>query len=116
MDELMEKMGKYYKLDHNKNIVECDVTEAFSTDRNILKSGDQEGHYVSTVFLALHHMGGMFETMIFGGPEDSEYQERCTTFEESLAQHRKACEYAGIEVGEVFEGLEKDFMKELLKL
>lgn len=49
---------------------------------------------VSTVFLALDHSfrGGrplLFETMIFG-PEDDEYQERCSTWAEAEAMHARA--------------------------
>lgn len=47
---------------------------------------------VSTVFLALDHnyFGGpplLFETMIFGGPEDQEFQERWSTFQGAKAGH-----------------------------
>lgn len=51
---------------------------------------------VSTVFLGLDHRFGdegpplIFETMIFGGPH-SDYQERCSTWEEAEEMHRVAC-------------------------
>lgn len=53
---------------------------------------------VSTVFLGLdHNLGGiephLFETMIFDLPGDhplSEYQERCSTWEEAEMMHYKA--------------------------
>ena len=52
---------------------------------------------VSTVFLGMDHgFGGeplWFETMIFGGEHD-EYQDRCTTYDEALVMHEKACELA----------------------
>jgi hypothetical protein len=49
---------------------------------------------VSTVFLGLDHSFGgatplLFETMIFGGPNDG-YQERCSTWEEAEVMHEKA--------------------------
>jgi len=46
---------------------------------------------ISTVFLGLEHIGGMFETMIFGGKHD-QYQERCETWEGAETQHREAVE------------------------
>lgn len=50
--------------------------------------------HVSTVFLGLDHSFGegppqLFETMIFGGPH-SDYQERCSTWEEAEAMHQRA--------------------------
>lgn len=53
---------------------------------------------ISTVFLGLDHSFGdgpplLFETMIFGGKHD-QYQERCSTWEEAEAMHKKACEIA----------------------
>jgi hypothetical protein len=49
---------------------------------------------VSTVFLGLHRFSRagppqIFETMIFGGPEDG-WQERCATWEEAEALHQRA--------------------------
>lgn len=35
----------------------------------------------------------VFETMIFGGAND-EYQERCSTWEEAEAMHKRACKLA----------------------
>jgi len=50
--------------------------------------------HVSTVFLGLDHQFGdgpplLFETMIFGGPED-QYQTRCSTWEEAEQMHERA--------------------------
>jgi hypothetical protein len=50
---------------------------------------------VSTVFLGLDHRYGeepplIFETMIFG--RGFEYQERCSTWDEAVAMHDRACE------------------------
>lgn len=56
---------------------------------------------VSTVFIGLDHrwLGKgpplIFETMIFGGAQDSTTW-RCSTWDEALLQHRKACQVARI--------------------
>jgi len=54
---------------------------------------------VSTVFLGIDHRFGdgpplLFETMIFNGPDDGEYQERCSTWEEAEAMHERAVHVA----------------------
>jgi len=36
----------------------------------------------------------LFETMIFNGPDDGEYQERCSTWEEAEAMHERAVHVA----------------------
>lgn len=56
---------------------------------------------ISTVFLGLDHSFGhgeplVFETMIFGGPND-QYQTRAATWTEAVAQHVVACLKAGIQ-------------------
>lgn len=59
------------------------------------------GQDISTVFLGSNHRYSsmedgppiVFETMIFGGPND-EYQERCSTWEEAEAMHKRACKLA----------------------
>lgn len=57
------------------------------------------GVWVSTVFLGLNHSflkNGRplwFETMIFNGPHDG-YQERCSTYQEALEEHKTALEIA----------------------
>jgi hypothetical protein len=58
-------------------------------------SGDVE---VSTVFLGLDHQFGegpplIFETMIFGGEHD-QYTDRCSTWDEAVEMHRRACKLA----------------------
>jgi len=67
--------------------------------RHVAQS-EQNGVKVSTVFLGLDHQWGdgpplIFETMIFGGEHD-EWQERCSTWDEAEAMHKKACALAGI--------------------
>jgi hypothetical protein len=67
------------------------------------------GADVSTVFLGIDHgfhrgeTGGggepvLWETMIFGGPEDG-YQERYTSLAEALAGHARAVEIARVANG-----------------
>lgn len=46
---------------------------------------------ISTVFLGTMHIGGLFETMIFGGEHD-QYQDRYYTKEAALEGHKKAIE------------------------
>lgn len=53
---------------------------------------------VSTVFLGIDHQFGdgpplIFETMIFGGPED-QYTDRCSTWDEAVKMHERACAIA----------------------
>ncbi len=59
-------------------------------------ANDQIGNVeISTVFLGLDHnffdRGPplLFETMIFGG-EHNDYQERCSTWEQAEAMHKRA--------------------------
>jgi hypothetical protein len=62
---------------------------------HVAKTGIGEYH-ISTVFLGIdhaHHAYGaplLFETMIFGGILDGEYQERCSTWEEAEKLHEEA--------------------------
>ena len=44
------------------------------------------GVRVNTVFLGMEHLGGMFETMIFGGPLDG-YMQRYQTVEQARQGH-----------------------------
>ena len=53
---------------------------------------------VSTVFLGLDHayVGGkpiLWETMIFGGTHDQEYQERYSSYEQAIEGHQKAINF-----------------------
>lgn len=62
--------------------------------------GDQK---VSTVFLGMDHSWDgdkplWFETMIFGGPLDSDYQTRCETWEEAEKMHEEAVKIAETKV------------------
>jgi hypothetical protein len=56
------------------------------------------GYTVSTVFLGIDHNHGssgppiLFETMVFGGNQESEYQVRTSTWADAQAEHGAACE------------------------
>ena len=67
-------------------------------DRHVAKNeiGDL---WVSTVFLGLDHQWGngsplLFETMIFGDDKWEDYQERCSTWEQAEAQHKRGVQFA----------------------
>jgi hypothetical protein len=91
----------YYILggEYGKTPVPCDLmtwATAFERRENRRVAFDAlpGGVSVSTVFLGLDHQFGggpplLFETMIFGGPQN-DYQERCSTWGEALVQHAKA--------------------------
>ena len=95
------KNGNYYILDGDGNpVVEPDVikwAKCFNEDDRVViktKVGERE---VSTVFLGLDHQYGfgpplLYETMVFGVPEDEEIQERYTTRDEALAGHTRIVE------------------------
>lgn len=91
----------WYILDENNIPVLCGDTTAYISWREAnpqsmrvdeTRIGDV---CISTVFLGLDHsytpgaMPVLFETMIFGGTHD-QYQDRCCTWEEAKAMHRKA--------------------------
>ena len=100
-------MSEKYILDGHKTVACDDLIkwaewyEAGNDNRRVASSS-KDGVRVSTVFLALNHAWGenepplLFETMIFGGEHD-QFQDRCSTWEQSEAMHKKACELAGIE-------------------
>ena len=81
--------------------------EAAGNDRIVAKT-DIAHVNISTVFLGLDHNWGegppqIFETMIFGGPQDG-WQERCSTWEQAEEMHKR-----GIAVAEAaFEAETKD--------
>jgi hypothetical protein len=55
---------------------------------------------VSTVFLGMDHnfhqkgQPILFETMIFEGPHDQEYQRRCSSYEYALLMHQEGIKQA----------------------
>jgi hypothetical protein len=93
----LRKDGTTYKIGDGEFL---EWAASFSkSDRKIgstfLTSPEGDEIRVSTVFLGIDHnvMGTipiLFETMIFGGKHDGDYQERCATYKEALVMHRKA--------------------------
>ena len=89
-------MSDWYVLDENHNPVKVDImvgAARMEGDRSVASTAVGEAS-VSTVFLGLDHRRGdgppiLFETMIFGGPEDG-FQERYTTWAEAEAGHERA--------------------------
>ena len=89
-------MEGLYVLDAAHNVVPCeDAAEwgRFMSLVDLRRVGEDEvnGQRVSTVFLGIDHgrEGGppaLFETMIFGGPDDG-WQARCATWAEAEAGH-----------------------------
>jgi hypothetical protein len=68
--------------------------------------------YVSTVFMGLDHSFGggepvLFETMVFGGPTDQEYQWRYRTFDEAERGHRAAVEETRKAVAQIADMLRR---------
>lgn len=99
-DEPIATTGKYI-LDGHKP-VPCDDllkwADWFETaDRTVLSTELPGGVRVSTVFLGIDHSFGgeplLFETMIFGGP-NNQYQDRCSTWREAEKMHAKALKLA----------------------
>ena len=95
-------MSDYYILKGKKVIPVEDAIvwdEFFEDDKNRrVDETEKNGIRVSTVFLGLDHAFGVglpmvFETMIFGG-EHNDYQERCSTWKQAEAMHKKACDLA----------------------
>lgn len=69
-----------------------------SANRHLAKDELPGGIRVSTVFLGMDHNWGegpplLWETMIFGGPNDS-YQDRYSTREAALEGHKRALQLA----------------------
>jgi hypothetical protein len=94
----------YYTLAGHEPVPEPDLerwARWFEQDQRIVARTELGGRTVCTVFLGMDHnfcsVGPplLFETMIFGLPDDEEYQERCATWDEALAQHQRAVEYLG---------------------
>lgn len=94
-------MSDHYILDGHKP-VPCDLmtwARWFENTENRRVAGESvDGALVSTVFLGIDHAFGygppqLFETMILGGPHDG-YQERCATWEQAEAMHRRALDVA----------------------
>jgi len=98
-------LERFWRLDGH-NPVPCTMMEWAKTmelgSRRVAETITKYAR-VSTVFLGLdHRFGGggppiLFETMIFGLRSDhayQDYQERCCTWDEAIAQHARAVEVA----------------------
>lgn len=74
---------KFYTLSGSE-ITEVDVAEWFESDDRIIAQDKVGNVLVSTVFLGIDHnfcnegAPVLFETMVFGGPLDSEMERYCT--------------------------------------
>ena len=90
-------MSEWYILNGDKQPVPVDMMEwarlTKGKNRIVAKTNIGEAR-ISTIFLGLDHgqYGDgppvLFETMIFGGPEDG-YQERYCTWDEAVEGHKK---------------------------
>lgn len=92
----------WYILDGDRNAVPASAAQwsvwRMEKDRRLVGREERNGITVSTVFLGLDHSYGdgsplLFETMIFGGEHD-EWQDRCSTWAEAEAMHKRACALA----------------------
>ena len=95
-----EARGMKYILEDKTSVLCYDIDEwikFMQTDRHIIKKSATKNGLISTIFLALDHNFAfegnpmLFETMIFYGPLDGRYQTRCSTYNESMIMHNKAC-------------------------
>ena len=96
-------MSDFYILKGKKVIPVKDVLEWAKFyedfDNRKVANNEKNGVRVSTVFLGLNHsflenrLPLIFETMIFGGEHD-QYQDRCSTWKQAEAMHKKACKLA----------------------
>ena len=90
-----------YILDGKRAVLCPDLktwTKSFD-DRHVARSGSK-GVEVSTIFLGIDHSFGsgpplLFETMVFGGEHDG-HQERCSTWEEAEAMHKRIAAWVGV--------------------
>ena len=95
----------WYILDENNKPIKSTVIEAsqwqkINLDKKAVKQEYIDDVFVSTVFLGLDHSFPwnedktpvLWETMIFGGEHDQNYQERYSSYEEALEGHQKAVE------------------------
>lgn len=97
---------KWYKLDKNKNVVECSMEEGsafcMSAEKLIKQEDTPNGLFVSTVFLGIDHAFSIrekrdvlppliFETMVFDHRKGESYfdidQRRYHTYDEAVKGH-----------------------------
>ena len=95
----------YYRLDENHEIHPFtdprELEQVLKDPSRIIGSTHLEEYLISTVFLGIDHnfFGSgpplLFETMIFGPPDDDElYQTRCCTYAEALEMHKRGIKHA----------------------
>ena len=91
-------MIKYYRLNDNNEVEECDMFQAeefLRSPRKIIKQENVDNHWVSTVMLSIDHNfvndnGSdpiLFETMTKTDGEWDGYEARYRTYQEALAGH-----------------------------
>lgn len=99
----------WYLLDENKKPYPVEIEQVTSENMAPFKIVQQDtldnGLFVSTVFLGLDHGFGnrnregykpvLWETMIFNDNDTTQdYQERYTSYEDAVAGHQRALDYA----------------------
>jgi len=92
-------MSDKYVLDADRTAVRCDDlmawARAFEDDAGRRVARTEVGPYtVSTVFLGIDHQFGdgpplIFETMVFSQGAEEEEQDRCSTWAEAEAMHKR---------------------------
>ena len=98
-------MAHFYLLDKDKKPYEVSLEESLKLYEDPEMKITQQDRInddirVSTVFLGFNHapLGSetpiLWETMIFGGPNDQEYQERYTSYEDAVEGHKVAVQIA----------------------
>jgi hypothetical protein len=101
----MDYYIKKYKLNENKEIIECSLHEwgrFLETPEKIVKQEDVGDYWVSTVFLGIDHNFArphngepiLFESMIFKDADSGQdsWQERYCTYQEALDGHNDIVE------------------------
>jgi len=106
-------MKGYYILRDKKPVPATTIEWVlFMEKRNdcVVKRTNILGMYVSTVFLGMDHSflsdatPILFETMIFKGPLDQEYQTRYTSWKQAVRGHWKAVGYViGYKIKSLFK-------------
>lgn len=99
----MNERARYYRLIdqevvplHGDDAVMTWAMTFGSKAHRVIKQEWIGGQFISTVFLGLDHSYSdegpplVFETMIFHGPHNQEYQERASSYAEALVMHAEA--------------------------
>lgn len=98
-------MSIYYKLDDERNPVQCRMHECYAGDNGVERTELTNGYVISTVFLYINHNHDregepiLFETMVF--PPNSLLDEdrvRYHTWDESVKGHWGMVEKYGGEI------------------